>query len=393
MVRFLLKQGANPAPKDRANRNALILAIDANQPSCVGELAPYSRDDLDTALLYAAAQGKHHVIATLTSFGASVYTRHDGGMTPLMLAAENGHTTTVYALLESGSNRFAIDEHGRTAAQIAAAASHETIAELLNRDPDEGELSITEPSDTEGVVWKEPHPTPNEATPSEASSNVVAQHSQQAEHSKTTPQTTTQTASNHNKPNTAPNTPRQTSQTTKPRHIPFIANQTISSHASTPKHITQDLKMRDYQRKDLPFIVEKTSPKAAHIRMLYGNQKQTTVRQGEIIPKTPFRVVSIQQKFHDSKMTDGKLADISIVEIEDTHTGTRRKLTSKIPAAAAEPWAVLVDIGSGQPYAARAGQTFRTANGDLYTVTDVRPNQIVLTHQKSGQVITIPLGS
>jgi len=153
MVRFLLQQGATPNLKDQMNRSALILAIDGNHPRSVEELAPYSRDQLDTALLYASAQGKHHVIDALTSFGASVHCRHDGGMSPLMLASQNGHTTTVHTLLGSGANRYAIDEHGWTAAQIAAAANHIAIANLLNREPDDNELVINEPTDAEGITW------------------------------------------------------------------------------------------------------------------------------------------------------------------------------------------------------------------------------------------------
>ena len=153
MIRFLLKQGAMVEVKDTSNRTALILAVAADSPGCVEELAPYSRDDLDTALLYAGSEGKYHVIDALTSYGASVYTRHDGGMTPLMLAAKNGHTTTVYALLESGANRYAINDRGWTAAQVATAANQQSIAELLNRDPSVAELSIDSPSDDEGVVW------------------------------------------------------------------------------------------------------------------------------------------------------------------------------------------------------------------------------------------------
>jgi len=360
MIRFLIKQGAQPAPKDHLNRNALIYAIDANQPASVEELAPFLRSELDTALLYAAAQGKYHVIGALTSFGASVYTRHDGGMTPLMLAAENGHTTTVHALLDSGSNRFAINEHGWTAAQVAAAANHESIAELLNQTPKTEELAINEPADDEGVMWEK---TPATTTPQIVKNTPTTPSPQPASHSRSTKQ-----------------------------HIPFIAHQTITSQGSTPAQVAQELHMRDYHQKNLPIIVEKVTPQAAQVRMLYGSQKQTSVRQGETIPETSFKIVGIHRKFHDSKLTEGKPADISIVEIEDTRTGKRRQLTTQIPAMAAAPWAVLENSSGTQTYAAQAGQTFQTTNGDTYTITDVRPSQVILTHQKSGQVITLPLG-
>jgi len=394
MVRFLLKQGAKPELKDGARRSALILAVDGDQPASVEELAPYSRDQLDTALLYAAAQGKHSVIPALTSFGASVYTRHEGGMTPLMLAAQNGHTTTVHALLESGSNRYAINEHGWTAAQVAAAADQEAIATLLNREPDATELSLTAPGDDEPVAWPDPQGKPQSVTPTKPT--AVTKNTQ--------PETQSDMPWNrptgpegagalgildspkptHAKPPGVPSKPT--------RQLSFIAGKTLSSRAATPEQVSQDLRMRDYQQTNLPLMVEKVTPKAVEVRMLYGTQKNVTVRQGDTIPGTPFRIVSIRRKFHDSKMNDGKPADISVVEIEDTRTGNRRQLTTQIPATATEPWAVLEDKTSRQTYAARVGQSFTTANGESYTITDVRPSQILLTHKKSGQVITIPLG-
>ena len=412
MVRFLIKQGAKPELKDHLNRNALIYAIDANQPSSVEELSPYLRAELDTALLYAAAQGKFHVINTLTSFGASVYARHEGGMTPLMLAAENGHTTTVHALLQSGANRFAINEHGWTAAQVAAAANHEAIAELLSQAPEAEELAINEPSDEEGVMWQESNSdivavlpqTASENQPQENNESQAGSSSQVAQND--TPQKSEQpnhsTSINNGKSTIVVNTttpahrPNQTTPHRPKRHLPFIANQTVSTQKAEPKHperIAQDLHMRDYHQQNLPFIIDKVTPKSVQVRKLYGEHKKVSVRQGETIPETPFKIVSVHRKIKDSKLNDGQPSDISIVEIEDTRTGKRRKLTTQIPEMASEPWAVLENTSGSEIYAARTGQTFQTSSGETYTVTDIRPSQVILTHQKTGKVITIPLGN
>lgn len=156
--------------------------------------------------------------------------------------------------------------------------------------------------------------------------------------------------------------------------------------------------MVDYREKPLPMIVEKTMPATnegtskAELRMLYGKQKKIEVSEGEIIPNTRFKIVSIRRMLNHSKMTDGKPTDVSVVEIEDTRTGKRRKMTAKIPASASEPWAVMRTNSSGKYYAARAGQKFSTADGQHYTITDVRPSQLVITHNDSGEVSTIPLG-
>ncbi len=366
MVRYLLKQGAKAELKDRKNRSALILAVEGSHKACVEELAPYSRNQLNTALLYAASQGKHQVIETLTSFGASVYVRHEGGMTPLMLAAQKGHADTVDALLENGANRYAINEHGWTAAQVAAAADQQAIAKLLNQDPDAAELTLGEPSEQEGVAW---------AAPVVAAADMPGAADPTPPTGQATP--------------TPPTSPA-------PKRLPFISGKTIASQGAHPDDLGRDLAMLGYTEKPLPIMVEKThrgeaGGSEAEIRMLYGQHQKIKVREGDTIPTTRFKIVRIRRMLSHSKITDGKPTDVSVVEIEDTRTGQRRKMTSRIPATAAEAWAVLRSQSSGQTYAVRAGQHFRTADGQHYTVSDVRPTQIILSRDDTGEATTIPL--
>lgn len=359
MVRYLLKQGAKAELKDSKNRTALILAVDGNHPTCVEELAPYSRNGLDTALLYASAQGKHRVIETLTSYGASVYVRHEGGMTPLMLAAQKGHDSTVKALLESGANRYAVNEHGWTAAQVAAAAGQDDLARTLDEEPQPENLTIVEPDENEDVAWAAPIPEPS----TEDQKDPARKPSNQESHTR----------------------------------IPFVAGKTLNSTSGTPENPTKEIHMVDYQEKPLPLMVEKTQPSPsggseAQVRMLYGKHQKVLVKEGDTIPNTRFKVVSIRRMVNHSKITDGKPTDVSIVEIEDTTTGKRRKMTARIPATASEPWAVLRHgTATGKYYAARTGQSFTVNGNTRYTITDVRPNQIILTNE-NGETTTIPLG-
>ena len=382
IVRYLLSQGAKGELKDEKNRTALVLAVEGGHKSAVEELAPYSRSQLDTALLYAAAKGKHQVIDTLTSFGASVYVRHDGGMTPLMLAAHHGHTDTVNSLLESGANRYAVNEHGWTAAQVAEAAGRENMEALLNQVPTEGELSLTEPENTDSVDWEVPAEI--------IAANEVAVESSPEATSADVP--VDAVASRSDTPVVNTPAPKVT------KTLPFISGKTIASKSETPTAVAADIAMVDYQEKPLPLIVEKTSaPTAgegskAELRMLYGKHQRIEVSEGSVIPETQFKIVNIRRKLNHSKITDGQPTDVSVVEIEDTRTGRRRELRASIPATAVEPWAVMRAQSSGEYYAVRAGQSFATADGQNFTVTDVRPNQLVITHHGSGEVSTIPLG-
>lgn len=380
MVRYLLKQGAKAELKDHKNRSSLILAVEGGHAASVEEIAPYSRNQLDTALLYAASQGKHQVIEALTSFGASVYVRHEGGMTPLMLASEKGYLDTVKSLLENGANRYAVNEHGWTAAQVAEAANQTPIANLLNQSPDAAELAINEPTIEEGVEWTEPIVAATDMPQTDGDANPTSEP------------VGTPEANAVNTP-----TPATPARTSGKKHLSFIADKTIASKGATPDDVAKDLAMLDYKEKPLPLIVEKTTPRAsggseAQVRMLYGKQKKVTVKEGDTIPATQFKVISIRRMLNHSKITDGQPTDVSVVEIEDTSTGKRRKMTARIPASASEPWAVLRSKSSGQAYAVRTGQQFTTGDGQSYTVSDVRPNQIILTHDETGEATTIPLG-
>ena len=411
MVRYLLKQGAKAELKDEKKRSALILAVEGGHRSSVEELAPYSRAQLDTALLYAASKGKYQVIDTLTSFGASVYVRHDGGMTPLMLAAHHGHVDTVKSLLDSGANQYAVNEHGWTAAQVAAAAGKDKIAMMLNQGPVADEMVITEQEEAEGVDWEAPAEVASTDVPEGGLPEGGLPEPETPTTTAKTPASGTDIAA-ADKPTTGDNNEMPWNRPTGPegggalglippkttKHLPFVAGKTIASKGEAPATVTKDIAMVDYKEKPLPLMVEKTSPASsqggskAEVRMLFGNQKKVEVREGEVIPNTRFKIVNIRRILNHSKITDGQPTDVSVVEIEDTRTGKRRKMTARIPATASEPWAVIRTKSSGEYYAVRAGQSFNTADGQHFTVTDVRPSQLVITHNGTGEVNTIPLG-
>lgn len=131
MVKWLLRQGADPKVRDAEGFIALMLASSEGKAASVEELAPYHREDLDSALLLAALVGEAAVIDVLTNYGASVYARMEDGRTPLMLAAENGHKKAVALLIDIGASRFATTESGDTAQSFAVAAGHTEIAEMI----------------------------------------------------------------------------------------------------------------------------------------------------------------------------------------------------------------------------------------------------------------------
>src|SRR5690606_7947129 len=100
--------------------------------------------------------------------------------------------------------------------------------------------------------------------------------------------------------------------------------------------------------------------------------------------------VRVERRFRETKVDEAHPVEVSVVEVEDGATGLRRELVAGLPATGHDPAALVEDAG-GARYVARAGQKFRGADGTVYSVVDVRPNQMVIEESGSGEVWTIPL--
>ena len=149
--------------------------------------------------------------------------------------------------------------------------------------------------------------------------------------------------------------------------------------------------MRSYREPALPMRVESTSPGVARVRVLSGPAEDVEVAEGARVPGSRLKVVRIERRVDHSKLNNGRPTDVSVVEVEDVETGLRRELVAGLPATAHDPVALVEDEGSGTSYLVQSGDRFRSNDGAEYTVIGVRPNQVVLEHQETGETITLPL--
>jgi type IV pilus biogenesis protein PilP len=362
MVRYLLSQKADPLKKDAQGLTPLMLAVRAGRGDMVGELAPYDRTKLDDALLVAALDGKAGVIDALTQYGASVYARMDDGRTPLMLAAENGHLEAVDMLLVAGANRFSMDDEGRIASDHARQAGHEELALRLSEAPEEDEFALEEPADlgaemlarvsagaAEAAAGAEPGPSEVAAPPLLEGAVIAAD-------------------------------PAASAGAGDPTEAEIAAG-------AAPSPAPVPLAMRAYRRKELPLRVESVDGDRAALRLPGGEVLEATT--GATLPGTPLKVVRIERRMQEIKDGDGE-TEVSVVEVEDVHSGRTRELISGLEAAAHDPVA-LVEDGAGRHFLARSGQKFQGGDGASYRVADVRPNQMVIENLTTGEVFTLPL--
>ncbi len=356
MVRWLLRQGADPRLKDKEGFRPLMLAVREGKSGSVGELASHTREDLDSALLLASLVGRADVIDALTNFGASVYAQMEDGRTALMIAAENGHVEAVTLLLDIGASRFTTDPAGRTAADLATAAGHPEIAALISRDPQPGDLALDSPAEIaesmdafvdEAVAKANGAPRPDDAPAMAA-------------------------------------TPRAASRP--------IAGERLSGPVGDGSSFPMPpLVMRHFREKEVPLRVSKVQGDVATFTLTGAADREVKVRAGERIPGSSMVVVRVRQRMEESKVNPGGATEISVVEVRDQSTGAIREWISGVPSKAHDPVALVEDAATGKRYLASPGQRFTAEDGREYLISDVRPNQIVIVETASGEVRTIPL--
>ncbi len=380
MVRWLLRQGADPRAKDSEGFMPLMLAVREGSGGSVGELAPYNRENLDAALLLAALVGRADVIDSLTNYGASVYARMEDGRTPLMIAAENGNTDAVKLLLELGASRYSADPDGRTAADLATAAGHSEISSLILREPLPEELTLESPE----KLAEKMDSIVDAATAKESAGNPVE------------PSKSARVFNPPARPLAKRESPRPLSGETLSTPVAIIPSETgpraaASETVANPPFAMPPLVMRLYSERELPINVQSVQGDMATVSIAGPTPRQMKVRTGETIPGSRLAVIAVKRRMEESKVSQGRRMEISVMDVRDTATGTTREWTSGISADAHDPVALVEDAATGKRYLATQGQRFKAADGTEFLISDVRPNQIVIEEVATGAVQTLPL--
>jgi ankyrin repeat protein len=416
MVQWLIKQGADPKVKDEDGFMALMLAVSGGGKGSVAELAPYHRDDLDSALLLASLVGKAEIIDELTNYGASVYARMEDGRTPLMLAAQNGHKEAAAMLIDIGASRFATIESGDTAQSLAVAAGHAELAELIEKGFPGDVLALE--SDGEIAAQMGDYLDENQAAPEEpvdggarsgegdgaeqaGEDPVVANDPEQAGDVPWNRPIAGQGAGSFG---ALPENPgasaraAKDSQTSGQPPAPLagasIGKLKAEGRVNAPDEETDadlPLVMRHYRQRELPVEVKKVSGGVASLHLAGGQGKEVQVAPGETIPGSNLVVVRVYSRMESGKLNDGESFEVGVVEVEDKGSGLKREWLEGRPAAGHDPVALVEDAATGQRYVAKPGQRFRSEDGREFIVNDVRPSQLVIEDAGSGEVRTLRL--
>lgn len=371
LVSWLLRQGADPRLRDSEGFAPLMLAVREGKPGPAAEIAPYHRDSLDSALLLAALVGQAEIIDTLTNYGASVYARMEDGRSPLMIAAQNGHVESVRLLLDLGASRFSTDELGRSASDLATAAGHPEIVALIARDPLPDEIALESPEEiarSMNAYVDAPETNPFEPDASPAPDSPAATSSSRPIQGEVLSAVVSNDAPGPGKPATG-----------------------SPAAVGKPAFPLPPIVMRHYREREVPVKVRSVQGSAATLEIEGSTHHEITVHPGEVVPGSRLIVLRVQRRMEDSKLTSGKPAEVSVVEVRDTTSGITREWISGVPAKAHDPIALIEDVATGQRYTALPGQRFTSADGAEFIIADVRPNQLVIQEAATGVMQTLPL--
>jgi ankyrin repeat protein len=378
MMRWLLKQGANPLSKDTEGYKPLMLAVKEGRAEAIGDLAVHDREDLDAALLAAALLGQTKVIDELTKYGASIYARMDDGRTALMVAAENGHLDSSKLLIDIGSNRFTTDPEGRTASDLASAAGHQEVVKLLSAQPTAGELALQSNEQIGDELASVADAAQAGGAPAVSSPAIAEGTGEVAQ------------------PSSGGSAPKATGRpvSLEGQTLGAITGAPASSPAeSSPEPASRSvgLVMRSFRQRELPIEVSHVKNGTATMKLRGTPPREIRVSEGQTVPGSRLKVIGLRRKMHSGKENFGKLTEVSVVELEDSATGVRREFIAGVPASAHDPLALVEDSSTGRRFLAAPGQRFTASDGTSYTVSDVRPNQIVLVNSSTGATQTLPL--
>jgi hypothetical protein len=310
-----------------------------------------------------------------------------------MIAAQNGKSEAVAMLLDIGAGRLATDAEGRTAADLATAAGHTEIASIINRDPKPAELGLETSEEISQTMDEFVDSAVAKSQPTDGGSAVDADDA-------AAPDTTTAAGSNEKTAGAArgPSRPISSevlSASVKSQEVDGDRESspvTPGTDGTAAKRFSMPpLVMRHYRERELPVRVLTVSGDTASLQVQGKATRELKVRAGETISGSPLMVVRVEHRTDTSKLNEGRPTDVSVVEVRDTRSGATRKWIAGVPSGAHDPVALVEDAATGKRYTAVPGQRFKSAGGEEYIVSDVRPDQLVIEEAATGAVQTIPL--
>ena len=383
MLDFLLENRADPLAVDSRGMTPLMVAALAGNVDGVRRLSERDVRSLDKALMLASAQGYTHCLAVLIERGAYVNCRSHDTQTPLMHAAGKGHVEATQLLLRHYANRFALDEDGRTAADRAEAAGQPALAATLR---DTSNLLVSDvPANNEFLPSLDGQLI---ALLSEPMMNEVVGSLDPIEPDRPVLEFPTEGGSEETR--TEPVSPPSSNVIVKPVIKKGDSIGTSAAVSSMPLNLQNELRLGRFEERFEPLLVTDVSGNQASVRLLGRPREEAmiTVLVGQRIPNTSYEVTRMNKRVRPAK--GGGMVDVSEVFVKSSQKeGEQRFVRNTLPRDEATHL-VVEARRTQQRFAARMGDVFTIAETQKsYTVTDVRPHQLLIRNEETQEILTI----
>ncbi|MFT5188402.1 MAG: ankyrin repeat protein [Verrucomicrobiales bacterium] len=387
LLDFLLERHADVKASDSAGMTPLTIAALSGNVDVVRRLALRDVRSIDKSLMLSSSQGHTHCMEALIEQGAYVNCRSHDNQTPLMYAAGKGHQEAVQLLLRHHANRFALDDEDMSAADRAEVANQPELAVLLR--------------DTSDLIPPDV-PANNEFLPS-LDGQLIALFSSSVPLGYPTldpiepdrplldpvGETTTEL------PPTAVSASGSSSKETSNVEQPRPAATTSASASTKPVQVDvrEEIQLGRFEERFKSVLVTEVIGEKAKVRLLHRPVEQgfVMVIVGERIPDTSYEVTKVTKRMRTAK--GGGTVDVSEVLTRDTRRQTEQRFVRGSLPRDEDTHLVVETKRSQERFAARLGDVFTVAETkDQFMVTDIRPHQLLLRNESTGEILTIDRG-
>ena len=415
-VRLLIEANADVNLKNGKNWTALMKAVYQGHQKTTDVMLRTSRDalqredQLTRALMVASLLGHNEIARSLLDAGAPVNKPIEKKQTALMFAASTGKKEMTQLLLTRGADASIVNADGSTASIIALQKGHTDIAKLIDTSAATASASssravalttsavapkpappttanpstppaltvvpaATAPPELIGSTTPKPAPTTNEQ-------DAAAARMEQAwlREKKVDPQSLLAVDTGQDSDGDGWTDAEEIAYGTDP-HDP-------NSH---PPLYTK-LRMVKLDAQPFPVLFDGVEGKKASISIQHGQMSEPYVLAvGARIPGESWKIAAIRPRKSVDK--SGTTIDVSELTLVNAESGEKLVLIKSMQANSPGGTAVLSLEGMDREIQVKEKQQFSLApsDPDRYTVLDIRPTQVVLKVNGTGEVITVSM--
>lgn len=417
-VRLLIEANADVNLKNGKNWTALMKAVYQGYQKTTDVMLKTSRDALQKddqlarALMVASLLGHNEIARALLDAGAPVNKPIEKKQTALMFAASTGKNQVVQLLLARGADPSLVNAEGSTASIIALQKGYTDIAKLIDTA-----AAATPATSNRAAALSASAVPPKVAAPAPASPTAPAAPALAAAASPLTPPELLGSTP----PQATPSTPEQDAAAARleqawlrekkvdPKSLlavdtgqdsdgdgwtdaEEIAYGTDPNDPNSHPPLHTKLRMVKLDAQPFPVVFEGVEGKKASITIQHGQMSEPYVLAvGARIPGESWKIAAIRPRKSVDK--SGTTIDVSELTVVSAESGEKLVLIKSMQANAPGGTAVLSLEGMDREIQVKEKQQFSIApsDPDRYTVLDIRPTQVVLKVNGTGEVITVSM--